>query len=122
MRPQNEEIPVEAIARIVHGAHRDFQVWTEDPCPAQPWDTLDPRQRDMVINMVRLIQQGFPYDYVHQIWVDRMTEDGWRQGAVKDPHHKRHPSMVKWEKLPYWEQQKVVLAFHIVQGATSRGR
>ena len=121
MKDSTEEIPPEAIARIVHAAHRDLQEWLEDSCPAQPWDTLDADQREIVVNMVRLIQRGFPYEYVHQIWVDRKIEEGWTWG-IKDPALKQHPCILPWDSLPFWEQQKVVLAFHIVQGATSRGR
>lgn len=113
---------METIAKFIHGVHRDFQEWLQDPYPSQPWDTLSKEQREPVINMVRLIQQGFPYDYVHQIWVDRMKQDGWTWGGVKDSARKTHPCMMSWGVLPHWEQQKVVMAFHIVQGATSRGR
>src|SRR5271166_2675143 len=100
MKDDSEEIPAEAAARIVHEAHRALQAWLEDPCPAQPWDTLTPGQREMVINMVRLVQRGFPYEYVHQIWVDKMTQEGWTWGAVKDPGGRQHPCVVPWEELP----------------------
>ena len=122
MRASDEEIPAHEIARIVHEALRGFQVWLEDPCPAQPWDTLDEEQREAVTNTVRLIQRGFPYDYVHQIRVDRMKEEGWTWGNVKVPEAKHHPCIVSWDLLPFWEQQEVVLAFHVVQGVVSRGR
>ena len=122
MRPEDEEIPVEEIARITHEAHRALQVWLEDVCPSQPWDTLDPDHQETVINRVRLIQRGFPYDYVHQIWVDKMSSQGWTHGDAKDPYGKRHPCMLPFSELSFWDQQKVVLAFHVVQGVTSRGR
>lgn len=122
MREASEEIPPEEIARIVHTAHCSLQVWLEDPCPAMPWDTLSPSQKEMVVSEVRLVQQGFPYDYVHQVWMEKMFEDGWSHGKVKDPVRKRHPDLLPWEKLPFWEQQKTVMAFHLIQGILSRGR
>lgn len=122
MKDDTEEIPVEVIAQAAYAVHCVLQEWLEDPCPSQPWHTLTPDRKELDSDTVRLIQRGFPYEYVHQIWVDKMAEDGWAPGAVKDPARKRHPCMVRWDKLPFWEQQKLVMAFHIVQGATSRGR
>ena len=114
---QDDEIPVEAIARIIHEAHRALQVWLEEPYPTEPFDAI--KDHSGLTNMVRLIQQGFPPEYVHQIWVDTMTERGWTQGP-KDPSRKTHPDVVPWVELPFWEQQKVFLAFCIVEGVTSR--
>ena len=121
MRADDEEMPPEDIARIVHDAQRDLQEWLKDPYPSQVWDSLPEKERVGTNRVVRLVQQGFPPEYVHQIWVDDLAEKGWSHGTIKDPGHKRHPCMVPWNKLPFWEQQKVYLAFDIVK-RMSQGR
>lgn len=121
MRTDDEEIPAEAIARMIHETVREFGAWLDDSCLDESWGAMDEDQQEAKTAVVRLIQRGFPYDYVHQIWVDKMLEDGWTRG-YRDPARKQHPCILPWDSLPFWEQQKVVLAFHIVQGATSRGR
>jgi hypothetical protein len=118
VRADDEEMPPEAIAVIIHEAHRGLQQWLEDTYPSQPWAPLEDWHRGMIINRVRLIQQGFPREYVQQIWVDIMTEMGWEYGKVKDPIAKTHPNMKPWGELPWWEQQKMNLAYVITERMT----
>ncbi|SRR6266704_4108237 len=116
MRADDEGITVDAVARIVHNAQRDLGYWLEDPYPPAPYDALPEEQRRPSQSLVRLIAQGYPREYVQEIWVESMTVKGWVYGNAKDPGRKTHPCMVAFPDLPPWEKRKVNLAFNIIEG------
>lgn len=107
-------LPDGDVARIVHEAHRAYQVVLHDPCPSEPWDALDPWHRETVTDLVLMIRMGWTPEMVQDIWLRRMELAGWTLGAVKDPEGKVHPKLLPWESLPAEERRKVLLAFRIV--------
>jgi hypothetical protein len=107
-------LPAAEVARVIHETHRAYQAVLRDPCPSQPWDTLDCWQRETVTDLVTMIRQGWTPEMTQDIWVRRMEGAGWTLGAVKDPARKVHPKLLRWEDLPDAERKKVLLAFRIV--------
>jgi len=117
MKADSESITVDAVARIVHNAQRDLGYWLDDPYPPAPYDAIPEAARAPVQSLVRLIAGGYPAEYVQEMWVEKMTQEGWIWGPDKDPVRKTHPCMVEWRFLPSWEKKKVHLAYNIIQGA-----
>jgi hypothetical protein len=42
----------------------------------------------------------------HRRWVAQRRATGWRYAAVRDDRRRRHPMIIKWEKLPEREREK----------------
>lgn len=105
------------IAWVIWEAHRAYQMVLNDYLPAPPWQTLTAPleyRKQMVIKMVRLIQEGATPREVHQEWCDAMTGAGWEYGEEKDPLAQTHPCLVDWDDLPQEARDKVMIAFGIV--------
>ncbi len=37
--------------------------------------------------------------HVHDLWIARRTQDGWRQGPRRDDERREHPGLVPYEQL-----------------------
>ena len=116
---RKENMTDEALARCIHEVHRAYNVWLEDPGPFMPpWDALTQWQRDTVTNAVRLVRMGVSPEGIHKVWVQRMTDAGWRYGPDKDPLEKTHPSIREWNDLPVWERRKSIVTCRLVYAFT----
>lgn len=103
----------EMIAGCIHDTHRRINFYLNDPYPAQQWDSIPWENRELVINMVKLIRRGRTPAEVHRAWVDYMKSQGWKLGDAKDPVNKTHPAMVPYNKLSRWNRKKVLAAFRL---------
>lgn len=114
MRKRYDELTDEDLARICHEAHVALRIGLNDSADDVHWDALPRRRKDTVVNQVRLFREGKTLAEVHEAWVIRMAEDGWRHGLTRNLIQKMHPNMIPYEQLPPEEQAKVRQAQRIV--------
>lgn len=114
MRKQYHELTDEDLARICHEAHVALRIGLNDSATDVRFDALPQWRKNLVIGEVRLIRERKSPAEVHQVWVDRLKEEGWRWGIYRDVQLKQHPNLVPYDQLPVSEQAKVRQAFRIV--------
>lgn len=102
------------LARIVHGAHVQYNVILGDNAPDPPWDALGGRHQKQIADRVRSIREGKGPAQIHQEWIDEMARWGWKYGEVKDPIARTHPCMRPYDELSPDQQAKDRLAIRIV--------
>ena len=114
MRKQYHELTDEDLARICHEAHLALRIGLNDSADDAHFDALPQWRKDLVTGEVRMIREGKSHAEVHQAWVDRLREKGWRWGIYRDVQLKQHPNLVPYDDLPVSEKAKVRQAFRIV--------
>src|ERR1700744_1789977 len=97
---------LEDIARVVHEANRAMQYVQNDAVPSPPWDADSALVHDTCINLVRLVRMGYSNEEIHQEWCDRLKDEGWTFGSVKNPQKKPHPCLVPYYDLPPLQRHK----------------
>ncbi|MFW5879865.1 MAG: RyR domain-containing protein, partial [bacterium] len=45
--------------------------------------------------------------YLHNRWVDKKTQEGWRYGLLYNKEEKTHPALKEWDNLPS-ENKKLI--------------
>jgi hypothetical protein len=106
------------IARVVHESQRALQYIQGDPNPAPPWDAADWEMQLSCIAGVQSARNGASPELLHQDWLARKLNDGWRFGQVKDAQAKTHPCMVLYADLPEHQKEKDRLFTAIVRTMT----
>jgi DNA-binding transcriptional MerR regulator len=111
------DITAEDIARVVHAANRELQIVQGDPAPSPPWDEApDYQVKQATAGVQEVIRNpGLTAEESHELWVDRMRDDGWVYGKTKDPVRKTHPTFLPWDDLPAEQQLKDRLFIAIVR-------
>lgn len=111
------DVTAEDIARVVHAANRELQIVQGDPVPSPPWDDApDYQVRQATAGVQEVIRNHtLTAEQSHELWVDRMREDGWTPGEAKDPARKTHPTLLPWDELPTEQQLKDRLFIAIVR-------
>ncbi len=119
----------ETIERLAQRIHENYR---GTYAPAGPgWDQLTEDLREANRAQARAIvrklasvgaaveprQQTTPFEFTdaeleqlakveHRRWVAQKRATGWIYAAVRDDRRKRHPMIIKWEKLSEWEREK----------------
>jgi hypothetical protein len=107
----------EDIASVIHDANRRLQIVEGDPRPSPLWDEAPARQVQGAIESVELAlanPERTP-EQNHDGWMQRLLEDGWTQGPVKDEAARTHPLLVPWDELPAEARRKDRLFLGIVR-------
>jgi RyR domain len=112
----------EQICRVVHEAVRALQYAQADPCPAPPWDAAPADMRLSMISTVNLILDHDILDpaAIHEAWMVRMLDRGWKYGPVKDDQELTHPCMLAWPVLPAAQRDKDVLCVRLTRVMTDQ--
>jgi RyR domain len=123
-RPASGQTAAEDIARVIHAANRELQIVQGDPRPSPPWDEAPEYQvRENVASVVAaLADPERTPEQSHQGWYERLIEDGWQHGPVKDETAKTHPDLVPFDQLLEHEKQKDRLFMAIVRALAPEPR
>lgn len=110
----------EDIAAVIHDANRRYQITLGDPHPSPLWDEAPDRQVQGAVESVLLVLDDpeRTAEQNHQGWLERLVEDGWTHGAVKDETTKQHPLLIPFGELPVEERRKDYLFVAIVRALT----
>lgn len=111
----------EDIASVIHDANRRLQIIEGDPRPSPLWDEAPERQVRGAVESVRLALADTERtaEQNHQGWVERLAEEGWRYGPVKDERARTHPLLVPWGELPEDARRKDMLFIAIVRALSA---
>ena len=111
------DVTAEDIARVVHAANRELQIVQGDPAPSPPWDEApDYQVRQATAGVAEALRNPeLTTEQSHELWVQRMREDGWTYGETKDTGQKTHPTMLPFGELPIEQQLKDRLFLAIVR-------
>jgi hypothetical protein len=123
------ELGGETIDQLAQGIHANY---LEEFAPDGPrWDELNENMREANRAQARAIVRklasigarvepgppsaGFSFTDAeverlaqaeHRRWVAQRREAGWTYAAVRDNRRKRHPMIIRWQKLPESERDK----------------
>ena len=114
------DVTAEDIARVVHAANRELQIVQGDPVPSPPWDEApDYQAREATAGVQEVMRNpDLTAEQSHELWVIRMSADGWTYGEVKDFGRKTHPTLLPFGELPAEQQLKDRLFIAIVRALT----
>lgn len=109
-------LSVEDVARICHEANESFCV-TQGDFSQKSWDEAPEWQKESMINGVefRLNNPNATPEEMHNNWLKKKAEDGWKYGEVKDETQKEHPCFRPYSELPVQQQAKDYLSRGIIQ-------
>jgi hypothetical protein len=107
----------EGIARAVHGANCGWNAYLDDPAPDPTYDALSMEDREMILDRVKMVMEGYGPETIHDAWIDLMLSRGWNLGDRKNPAGSppTHPCLKDWRDLPPVQQVKDSMAVAIVK-------
>lgn len=80
------------------------------------WDDAPEWQREAALHGVNDCIMGvLSSESLHNSWMHKKIEDGWKWGPIKNPAAKEHPDLVPYEQLPVSAKLKDYLFKEIVQ-------
>lgn len=88
-------------ARVVHEALRAYKRTLGEPA-AGGWDETSQENRDATLASVEHVKNGLPNvtpASLHEEWMARKIEQGWRYGPVRNAATKQHPDIVPTDQL-----------------------
>lgn len=105
--PPTVTTTVEEIARVAHEVNRAYCQALGDTSHTD-WAHAPPWQRESAIAGVNfhLANPTASASASHENWRAEKAAAGWTYGPFKEPHSKKHPCMVPFEKLPLEQQAK----------------
>ena len=116
------ELNDEEVARVIHGAQRQYQAVLDDPMPSEPWDALEQWAKDGLIRAVRMIRDGASPHDIHAEWVQSRKDLGWEYGEHKNPQAEppTHPCILPWNELSEEQRYKDILTWCIATALDDR--
>lgn len=108
---------VRGIACICHNANREFALLSgEDPATVHPTFHAAPVEiQESSIAGVHAALRGEGPEELHQSWMMKKLNDGWKFGQVRNNAAKMHPCLVPYGDLPEAQQRKDALFLGIVE-------
>lgn len=117
---------IERLAQVIHENYRsrfapDGPVWSQLPADLREANRAQARAiLGKLASIGARVEPGpgtepftFAADEVerlaiieHRRWMAQRRLAGWRYAAVRDDRRRRHPMIVKWEKLSEYEREK----------------
>lgn len=104
------ESDFEKVAKVAHEANRAYCEILGDY--SQPrWEDAPEWQRKSIVAGVKAhyADAAMTPRMIHQVWMDRKLEEGWKWGPKKDPDKKEHPCIVPYDQLSTSQQVKDAL-------------
>lgn len=97
---------VEIIACICHQVNKSICEFHGDHSQ-KDWNECDEWQKESAIAGVEEVLKNpdITSEEIHDKWMLKKAEDGWKFGKEKCPEKKTHPCMIPYEELP--EEQRL---------------
>ena len=94
------------VAKVCHEANRAYSQVMGD-LSHDPWEDSPQWQRESAVAGVQSLidDPSLTPKELHELWLQRKTDEGWKYGIVKDAELKTHPCCVPYDQLP--EKQRV---------------
>jgi RyR domain len=104
-------------ARVARETIRAYQRENGEPV-SPPWSEAEEWDRDSMLAGVRAVLAGATPEELHERWMARRLEEGWKLGPVKDTAARIHPNLVPYADLPAGQRVKDVLFAAVVQAVS----
>lgn len=115
-------LPCIRIARICHSAMDTYRESIGER-PFGPWEKLPEWRKRCEVEWVEnaIANPGMTPKMAHDIWVSEYSYAGWTFGPVRDVKNKKHPCLVRWDRLPGYQKLKDELFLSVARTSAGTG-
>lgn len=106
--PNPKDVTVEAMARVVYAAIREWCIITHQPVD-YTWADLPVKYKNHLINAVSEAFHNMKTPtgkQLHETCLKQALEGGWKYGEKVDRPNRVHPDILPWEKLSFNQRMK----------------